>query len=41
MQVSGPPDTYDYRYPQRLTATAAAGYPPPPAPQADGTEIGG
>ena len=41
MQVSGPPDAYDYRYPEHLTGPSAADYPPPPAPQADGPEIGG
>ncbi len=41
MQVSGPPDAYDYRYPGHLTGPGAADYPPPPAPQADGPEIGG
>ena len=41
MQVSGPPDAYDYRYPGHLTGPSAADDPPPPAPQADGPEIGG
>jgi len=40
MQVSGPPDAYDYRYPAHLTGSAAAAYPPPPEPEseADGIE---
>ena len=37
MQVSGPPDAHDYRYPEHLTGPSAASYPPP---QADGPEIG-
>ncbi len=31
MQVSGPPNAYDYRYPEHLTGPSAADYPPPPA----------
>jgi len=37
MQVSGPPGSWDYRYPAHLTGPGAAAYPPPepgtPAPE--------
>lgn len=39
MQVSGPPEAWDYRYPARLTGPGAASYPPPPEPEADGIEL--
>jgi len=32
MQVSGPPGSWDYRYPAHLTGPGAAAYPPPPEP---------
>ena len=28
MRVSGPPDSWDYRYPEHLTGPSAANYPP-------------
>jgi hypothetical protein len=31
-QVSGPPGSWDYRYPAHLTGPSAAAYPPPPEP---------
>jgi hypothetical protein len=31
-QVSGPPGSWDYRYPAHLTGPGAAAYPPPPEP---------
>jgi hypothetical protein len=34
LQVSGPPGSWDYRYPARLTGPGAAAYPPPPEPDA-------
>ncbi len=34
MQVSGPPGSWDYRYPAHLTGPGAAAYPPPPEPDA-------
>jgi hypothetical protein len=34
MQVSGPPGSWDYRYPAHLTGPGAAAYPPPPEPAA-------
>ena len=40
MQVSGPPGSWDYRYPGHLTGPGAASYPPPPGPAADGIEPG-
>jgi hypothetical protein len=40
MQVSGPPDAYDYRYPEHLTGPSAASYPPPPEPETGGIEPG-
>ena len=40
MQVSGPPDAYDYHYPGHLTGPGAAAYPPPPEPGAGGAEPG-
>jgi hypothetical protein len=38
MQVSGPPGSWDYRYPAHLTGPGAAAYPPPPEPGAPGPE---
>ena len=32
VQVSGPPGSWDYRYPAHLTGPGAAAYPPPPGP---------
>jgi hypothetical protein len=32
VQVSGPPGSWDYRYPSHLTGPGAAAYPPPPEP---------
>jgi hypothetical protein len=32
IQVSGPPGSWDYRYPSHLTGPGAAAYPPPPEP---------
>ena len=32
VQVSGPPGSWDYRYPAHLTGPSAAAYPPPPEP---------
>jgi hypothetical protein len=32
IQVSGPPGSWDYRYPAHLTGPGAAAYPPPPEP---------
>lgn len=32
IQVSGPPGSWDYRYPAHLTGPAAAACPPPPEP---------
>jgi hypothetical protein len=32
VQVSGPPGSWDYRYPAHLTGPGAAAYPPPPEP---------
>jgi hypothetical protein len=37
MQVSGPPGSWDYRYPAHLTGPGAAAYPPPQL-EADGIE---
>jgi hypothetical protein len=38
VQVSGPPASWDYRYPAHLTGPRAAAYPPPPEPEAGGIE---
>ena len=38
VQVSGPPGSWDYRYPAHLTGPGAAGYPPPPEPGAPAPE---
>jgi hypothetical protein len=38
MQVSGPPGSWDYRYPAHLTGPGAAAYPPPPEPGAPAPE---
>ena len=38
MQVSGPPGSWDYRYPAHLTGPSAAEYPPPPEPGAPAPE---
>jgi hypothetical protein len=35
VQVSGPPESWDYRYPAHLTGPGAAAYPPP-EPEAGG-----
>jgi hypothetical protein len=35
IQVSGPPGSWDYRYPAHLTGPGAAAYPPPPEPDTD------
>jgi hypothetical protein len=32
-RVSGPPGSWDYRYPAHLTGPGAAVYPPPPEPE--------
>ena len=40
MQVSGPPGSWDYRYPAHLTGPGAAAYPPPPEPDAPEPEAG-
>jgi hypothetical protein len=32
VRVSGPPGSWDYRYPAYLTGPGAAAYPPPPQP---------
>ena len=34
LRVSGPPGSWDYRYPAHLTGPGAAAYPPPPEPDA-------
>ena len=34
VRVSGPPGSWDYRYPAHLTGPGAAAYPPPPEPDA-------
>ena len=34
VQVSGPPGSWDYRYPAHLTGPGAAAYPPPAEPDA-------
>ena len=34
IRVSGPPGSWDYRYPAHLTGPGAAAYPPPPEPDA-------
>jgi hypothetical protein len=33
IQVSGPPGSWDYRYPAHLTGPGAAAYPSPPEPE--------
>ena len=33
VQVSGPPGSWNYRYPAHLTGPGAAAYPPPPEPE--------
>jgi hypothetical protein len=33
VRVSGPPGSWDYRYPAHLTGPGAAAYPPPPEPE--------
>jgi hypothetical protein len=33
IRVSGPPGSWDYRYPAHLTGPGAAAYPPPPEPE--------
>jgi hypothetical protein len=38
VKVSGPPGSWDYRYPAHLTGPGAAGYPPPPEPGAPAPE---
>jgi hypothetical protein len=38
MQVSGPPGSWDYRYPAHLTGPGAAAYPPPPEPDTPAPE---
>jgi hypothetical protein len=38
MHVSGPPGSWDYRYPAHLTGPGAAAYPPPPEPAAPAPE---
>ena len=38
VQVSGPPGSWDYRYPAHLTGPGAAAYPPPPEPDARAPE---
>ena len=40
LQVSGPPGSWDYRYPAHLTGPGAAAYPPPPEPDVP-TRTGG
>jgi hypothetical protein len=37
-QVSGPPASWDYRYPAHLTGPGAAVYPPPPEPDVHAPE---
>jgi hypothetical protein len=34
VQASGPPGSWEYRYPAYLTGPGAAAYPPPPEPEA-------
>jgi hypothetical protein len=34
IRVSGPPGSWDYRYPAHLTGPSAAAHPPPPEPNA-------
>jgi hypothetical protein len=38
VKVSGPPGSWDYRYPAHLTGPSAAAYPPPPEPDAHAPE---
>jgi hypothetical protein len=38
IRVSGPPGSWDYRYPAHLTGPGAAAYPPPPEPGAPAPE---
>jgi hypothetical protein len=38
VQVSGPPGSWDYRYPAHLTGPGAATYPPPPEPDVPAPE---
>jgi hypothetical protein len=38
VQVSGPPGSWDYRYPAHLTGPGAAAYPPPPEPDVPAPE---
>lgn len=38
VRVSGPPGSWDYRYPAHLTGPGAAAYPPPPEPAAPAPE---
>jgi hypothetical protein len=38
IRVSGPPGSWDYRYPAHLTGPGAAAYPPPPEPAASAQE---
>lgn len=33
IRVSGPPGSWDYRYPAHLTGPGATAYPPPPEPE--------
>ena len=40
LQVSGPPGSWDYRYPAYLTGPGAAAYPPPPGPDVPEPEAG-
>jgi len=40
IQVTGPPSTWDYRYPAHLTGPGAAAYPPPPGPDTPEPEAG-
>jgi hypothetical protein len=38
VRVSGPPGSWDYRYPANLTGPGAAAHPPPPEPAAPAPE---
>jgi hypothetical protein len=38
VKVSGPPGSWDYRYPAHLTGPSATAYPPPPEPDAHAPE---